>query len=128
MFGVATSKIGVDIMAFITKLLISALLIAAISEISKRSPFLGAVVASLPLISVLAVMWLWRDTGDVDLVASHLQSTFWMVLPSLPMFLVIPYLLRSHVGFWPSLGAGLVLTMSLYGALIMGARFLKIAL
>jgi hypothetical protein len=115
-------------MTFIIKVIISALLIGAISEIAKRNPTLGALVASLPLVSILAVIWLWRETQDPVLIASHLSSTFWLVLPSLPMFLVIPVLLRSGMGFWLALGFGIVLTISLYGALLFGARMLKVTL
>lgn len=93
---------------------ISGLIIAAVSEIAKRSPGFGALVASLPLISVLGMMWLWRDTHDPKRLADHAQATLWYVLPSLPMFALIPALLRRGVAFWPALGAGCVLTILLY--------------
>jgi len=99
---------------FWIKAALSGLLIAAISEIARRSPGLGALVASLPLVSILGVIWLWRDTGDVVRIADHLSATFWLVLPSLPMFLVVPALMRGGFGFWPSLGAGCGLTIVLY--------------
>ena len=69
----------------IVKALISGLLIAAISELAKRSPGIGALVASLPLVSILAMIWLWRDTGDTARIADLAYSTFWLVLPSLPL-------------------------------------------
>jgi hypothetical protein len=112
-------------MAFIIKVLMSALLIGAISEIAKRNPTLGALVASLPLVSILAVIWLWRETQDPVLIASHLTATFWLVLPSLPMFLVIPMLLRSGMGFWSALVLGVLLTIALYGGGIWVARLIK---
>ncbi len=96
------------------KAALSGVLAAAVSEIAKRSPAFGALVASLPLISIMAVIWLWRDTGDEQRIASHMQATFWYVLPSLPMFLLVPAMLRSGVGFWPSLAAGCGLTIALY--------------
>jgi hypothetical protein len=109
---------------FVIKSLLSGLLIAAISEIARRSPGVGALVASLPLISILGVIWLWRDTGDTTRIADHLLATFWYVLPSLPMFVLVPVLLRSGTGFWASLGVGCVVTVVLYLCLIaVGPRF-----
>jgi hypothetical protein len=99
---------------FIVKCLLSGLIIAVVSEVAKRSPALGALIVSLPLVSLLGILWLWRDTGDIARIADHAQSTFWYVLPSLPMFLVLPAMLRAGVGFWSSLGAGCVLTIVLY--------------
>ena len=99
---------------FIIKILLSGIIIAAVSEIAKRSPAFGALVVSLPLVSLLGILWLWRDTRDIERIAGHAEATFWYVLPSLPMFLVMPALLRAGVGFWPALGAGCALTVVLY--------------
>jgi len=101
---------------FIVKCLVSGIIIAAVSEVAKRSPALGALVVSLPLVSLLAIIWLWRDTKDVERIADLAQSTFWYILPSLPMFLVLPAMLRVGVGFWTSIGASCALTMVLYTA------------
>jgi hypothetical protein len=101
---------------FITKCLLSGLIIAVVSEVAKRSPALGALVVSLPLVSLLGILWIWRDTKDIVRIADHAESTFWYVLPSLPMFLVLPAMLRAGVGFWSSLGASCLLTMVLYVA------------
>ena len=98
----------------ILKALISGAIIAIVSETAKRSPGFGALIASLPLVSVLGMMWLWRDTHDAERMASHAQATFWYVLPSLPMFLLVPALLRRGVPFWASLGLGCALTIGLY--------------
>lgn len=81
--------------AFAVRALLSGLIIAAVAMLARRSPAFGALVASLPLISLLGAIWLWRDTHDPVRVADHLQATFWYVLPSLPMFLLVPALLRS---------------------------------
>lgn len=72
-----------------TKALISGALIAAASEVAKRFPGIGALIASLPLVSVLGMIWLWRDKPDAENMADHAGATFWYVIPSLPMFLVL---------------------------------------
>ena len=106
------------------KALVSGAIIAAVSEIAKRNPGFGALVASLPLVSVLGMMWLWRDTHDPARMASHAGATFWFVLPSLPMFLLIPALLNRSVPFWGALAAGCLLTIALYLAMTwVGPRF-----
>ena len=108
----------------ILKAALSGVIIAAVSEIARRSPGFGALVASLPLISILGMIWLWRDTQDPVRMASHVEATFWYVLPSLPMFLVVPVLLRRGVDFWPSLLAGCALTIGLYWVMMaVGPRF-----
>ena len=106
------------------KALISGVIVAAVSEIARRSPAGGALLASLPLVSGLGMIWRWRDTQDVERMAAHVGATFWYVLPSLPMFVVIPLLLRAGIGFAPALVAGCVLTMVLYLAMVVVlARF-----
>ncbi len=100
--------------AFIVRALLSGIIIALIAVIGKKAPAAGALIASLPLISIMGMIWLWRDTGDSSLLANHAEATFYFVIPSLPMFLVIPWMLRSGVSFWISLGAGIVLTIALY--------------
>lgn len=112
----------------VIKAALSGVLIAAISEVSKRNPGVGGLIASLPLVSILGMIWLWRDRPDAANMASHAEATFWFVLPSLPMFLLIPYMLRHGFGFWTSLLAGSVLTLVLYGAMILVAPRLGLRL
>lgn len=102
----------------VIKAVVSAIIIVIVSETARRNPGTGALIASLPLISVLGMIWLWRDTQDVARMAEHSAATFWYVLPSLPMFLLIPVLLKRGFGFWPALVAGCVLTMALYSAMV----------
>ncbi len=102
----------------ILKALLSGIIVAIVSEVAKRYPGLGGLIASLPLVSVLGMMWLWRDTSDATRMAAHSEATFWYVLPSLPMFLVIPVLLRHGISFWLALAAGCILTMALYALMI----------
>ena len=99
---------------FAIKCAVSGIIIAVVSEVAKRSPALGALIVSLPLVSLLGILWLWRDTSDVERIASHAEATFWYVLPSLPMFLALPAMLRAGLGFWPSMGMSCVLTIVLY--------------
>jgi hypothetical protein len=96
------------------KALLSGAIVATASEAAKRNAALGAMFASLPLVSVLGMIWLWRDTHDSERLAAHASATFWYVLPSLPMFLAMPWLWRHGIGFWPGLVAGCALTVALY--------------
>lgn len=102
----------------VTKAVVSAIIIVVVSETARRNPGTGALIASLPLISVLGMIWLWRDTQDVARMAEHSTATFWYVLPSLPLFLMVPLLLKRGVGFWPALVLGCVLTVTLYSAVV----------
>jgi hypothetical protein len=99
---------------FIIKCALSGIIIAVASEIARRSPSFGALIVSLPLVSLLAILWLWRDTGDAEQIANLAQSTVWYILPSLPMFLILPAMLRAGIGFWLSMGATCALTILLY--------------
>ena len=96
------------------KALLSGLIIAAVSEVTKRSAAFGALIASLPIVSVLAMIWIWIETKDSARIADHAEATFWLVLPSLPMFLILPALLRHGVHFFIALGASCAITVALY--------------
>ncbi len=97
----------------ITKTLISAVIITAVSEISKRSSLLGAILASLPLVSFLGMIWLYVDTNSVEKVAQLSYSIFWMVIPSLSLFIVLPLLLKRY-NFYISLTTSTVIMISFY--------------
>ena len=108
----------------VMKAALSGVLIAVISEVAKRYPGIGGLIASLPLVSVLGMIWLWRDKPDAANMAAHAEATFWFVLPSLPMFLVIPALLRSGWSFWATLAVGCGLTVLLYSLMVaLGPKF-----
>ena len=110
--------------ALIAKALLSGVLIVAIAEVGKRQPAVAALVASLPLVSVLGMILLWNARPDAENMARHAQATFWYVLPSLPMFLLIPLLLRAGIGFWPALALGCAVTVILYlGMTMVSHRF-----
>ncbi|MCL9983448.1 MAG: DUF3147 family protein [Erythrobacter sp.] len=114
--------------AFAAKALLAGVIIAAIAEIGRRLPTMAALIASLPLVSILGMIFLWHARPDSENMAVHAQSTFWFVLPSLPMFLLMPVLLRQGFGFWTALTAGCVLTVLLYLLMVqfgprLGIRF-----
>lgn len=100
--------------SLLAKALLAGAMIAAIAEIGKRLPTMGALVASLPLVSVLGMIFLWHSRPDAENMAVHAEATFWYVLPSLPMFLAIPAMLRGGVPFWLALTLGCALTVGLY--------------
>jgi len=100
------------------KVLLSAIVVVAVSELGKRSSLWGALLASLPLTSLLAFIWLYRDTGNVAAIAALSTGIFWLVLASLPLFLILPALLRHGVAFWPALGLACVATVGVYFALV----------
>ena len=99
---------------YIIKVITSALLIVLISEISKRSSFIGGLLASIPLISILAFIWLYIDTKDPEKVIALAYSIFWLVLPSLVLFIILPILLRFGMNFYISLLISIVITAISY--------------
>lgn len=110
--------------AFIVRALLSGIIVALVAMVARRNPAAGALIASLPLISLLGMIWLWRDTGDPARLADHAEATFYYVLPSLPMFLLIPWMLRNGSNFWIAIGAGCLMTILLYLLTIfVAARF-----
>ena len=92
----------------IIKILISAILIALISEVSKRSTFFGAVLASIPLVSVMAMIWLYIDTNDSVQVVQLSKGIFWLVIPSLVLFITFPFFIRLQFSFYTALSAALL--------------------
>jgi hypothetical protein len=103
------------------KAALSGVIVVAVSETAKRYPGFGGLIASLPLVSVLGMIWLWHDTQDTQRMAQHVSGTLWFIAPSVPMFVLIPFLLKRGVMFWPALAAGCVLTMALYALMIWAA-------
>jgi hypothetical protein len=102
----------------IAKTVLTAVVVVSVSEIAKRSSFWGAVLASLPLTSLLAFVWLWLETGDASRIASLSGAIFWLVLASLPLFAVLPWLLRSGWSFWSGLAVACALTVGAYFGLV----------
>lgn len=102
---------------FLIKAILSGILVAAISTLAKRYPGWGGLIASLPLVSVLSMIWLYGETRDVESVAKLSLGALWFFVPSIPMFLLIPALLRSGVGFVATMAIACVMTIILYAGM-----------
>lgn len=102
---------------FIIKAALSGLLVATISLVAKRYPGWGGLLASLPLVSVLSMLWLYCETRDASKVAELSMGAFWFFLPSVPMFLVIPAMLRSGISFGVTMATACLLTVALYAGM-----------
>jgi hypothetical protein len=105
----------------IIKAVLSGVIVAAVSEIARRYPTWGGLVASLPLTSLLAMIWLFRDTHNPEGVAELSASTMWFIVPSLPLFIALPMLIRSGVNFWASMAIVAVGTLALYSLMFWAA-------
>ncbi len=99
----------------ILKFALTAAVIVAVSEVAKRSSLFGALIASLPLTSLLAIIWLYLDTGSIEKVSALTSSILWLVLPSLLFFVVFPWLLRHGLAFWWALFVSCLFTTAGYG-------------
>jgi hypothetical protein len=105
-------------MVFIfTKYLVTAGVIVLVSELAKRSDKLGALIAALPLVTVMVLIWLHFENQSDTKIANHAWYTFWYVVPTLPMFLIFPMTLQ-RIGFWPSLGVGVMVTMACFAVFV----------
>ena len=104
---------------YLVKIIVTTALVILISEVSERSTLVGGVLASVPIVSVMAMIWLYFDTGDVLRVASLATSIFWLVIPSLALFVVLAALIRSGVTFPVSLIASVVVTVACYYGMIL---------
>ena len=107
---------------YVIKVAVTTGLVVAVSEISKRSSFLGGLLASLPLISFIAMIWLYVETGSNEKVADLSKSVFWLVLPTLPFFLLLPVLLKKGGNFYLSFGAATAVMMSMYFVVVFVLR------
>ena len=94
----------------ITKYAITAFVIVVVSEIAKRSDKLGALISSLPFVTIMVMIWLYIEKQGTTKISNHAYYTFWYVLPTLPMFLVMPWLLTKGINFWMALAICVVIT------------------
>jgi hypothetical protein len=102
------------LLAYLAKIFFTGLVVVAVVELAKRSSFLGPLLASLPFTSLLAFVWLYVETGSSSAVARLASSIFWLILASLPLFLLLPLLLRTGWSFWWSLCASCAATVVSY--------------
>jgi len=105
----------------ITKYLLTAAVVVLVSEAAKRSDKLGGFVAALPLVTVLVLIWLYVEKQPQAKIANHAWYTFWYVVPTLPMFLAFPFLL-GRIGFWPTMAASVVITVTCFGVFALALR------
>ena len=98
----------------IIKLLLSSGIIVIVSEIAKKNTLIGGLIASIPLVSVMAMVWLYIDTKDIENINALSKSILWMVVPSLALFISLPLLLKSGVNFYISMGISILVTMGCY--------------
>jgi len=116
-------------MAFLVfKYLTTAFIIVLVSEVAKRADRLGALIASLPFVTIIAMIWLHIEKQGTEKIANHAFYTFWYVFPTLPMFLLLPWMLRKGVGFWTSLGSSCLLTIVLFAGLALVVKSFGIRL
>lgn len=104
---------------YVLKIVITTALIVIISEIAKRNTLIGGILASIPLISVLAIIWLYVDTKNTELIAQFSMSVFWLVIPSLALFLTLPFLLHKGLNFYTSISLAIVVTIVCYYMMIL---------
>lgn len=103
-----------DAMQYVIKMILSAAIIVVASEFSRKSGLIGGLIASLPLVSILALIWLYLETKDVEKVMSFSMGIFWMVLPSLSLFLILPLLLKREIPFYMALTVSCLFTGGMY--------------
>jgi len=113
---------------YVTKIAITTILIVLISEIAKRSSFVGALLASIPLISVLAMLWLYVDTKDIEKISALSMSIFWLVIPSLVLFVTLPILLNQGLHFYLSISLSIIFTIGAYWLMVVVLHYFGIRL
>lgn len=111
----------------VTKYLITAAIVVLVSELARRSDKLGALIAALPMVTILTLIWLHVEKQPESKLANHAFYTFWYVIPTLPMFLAFPFLL-SRMAFWPALAIGVLITLASFIVTVLAARLFGVEL
>lgn len=113
---------------YVLKIVLSSIVILTVSEVAKRSTLFGALVAALPLTSLLAIIWMYAEKVETKRIARLSISIFWLVLPSLAFFLLFPSLLTRGLSFWLSLGISATTTILIYALLVWVLKVFNIAI
>jgi len=111
---------------YLIKIALTTVLVVVISEIAKRSTLMGAILASIPLVSVLAMVWLYHETKDLARISALSMNVFWLVLPSLALFIALPLLLRQDMHFYVALSVALAITVACYGLMVLALNYFGI--
>jgi len=111
---------------YIVRILISATLIVVISEIAKRNLLAGAITASIPLVSVLAIIWLYEDTKNVEKIGALASNIFWLVLPSLAFFPALVALLKQGLNFYLSISIAIAMTVGCYYLMVSALNYFEV--
>lgn len=104
---------------YVIKLIVTALLIVLISEISKRSSLAGAILAAIPLVSILAMTWMYMDTNESTTAVAFSNKIVWLIAPSMTLFIAFPFFIKKGLGFYPSMGISIVMTICAYYSVIL---------
>jgi hypothetical protein len=104
---------------YIAKIVITALLIVLISEITKRSSLLGALLAAVPLVSILAMTWMYLDTNNSSAAVEFSNKIIWLIPPSMTLFIMFPILIKKGISFYPSMAISVMLTITAYYLMIL---------
>ena len=112
-------------MYYTIKILISALLILCISEVSKRNVTLGSLMAAIPLVSVVTMFWIYFESKDIQKIMELSSSIFWLVIPSLLLFISLPYFLKLGWNFYTSMTIAIFITATSYVFMIKALEYLK---
>lgn len=98
----------------VAKVLLSAVIIVLVNKVQLINDRLSALLIALPLTSLLAMIWMHQAGQSGQRIANHAEGTFWFVLPTLPMFLILPWMVRNGWGFWAALLANCLLTAGFF--------------
>ena len=99
---------------YFIKVFISSAIIVLVSEIAKKDNIIGGLIASIPVVSVLSMIWLYIDTNDIDKVKALANGILWMIFPSMSFFIVLPILINYGIKFYLSLTISILITMVCY--------------